>query len=94
MRNHAILGLASGPRVSNRNFGPGVFLRDTQWQSRFMHSSSDETLGHVTKVTAEGESKKNTSQMFLTGGKKLVNLVCFVWDVARKHIGAKNSRWW
>jgi hypothetical protein len=45
----------------------------------------DETLGRVTKVTAEGEQEKNTSQTFLTGGKKLVNQVCFVWAVARKH---------
>jgi hypothetical protein len=56
---------------------PGSLVLCTQVQ--------DETLGHVTKVTAEGEQEKNTSQTFLTGGKKLVNQVCFVWAVARKH---------
>jgi hypothetical protein len=29
----------------------------------------DETLGHVTKITAEGESEKNKIQTFLTGVK-------------------------
>jgi hypothetical protein len=88
VRNHAISGPRFVPEFQIGTLALAFFWEILNGSLVLCTQIQNETLGHVTKDTAEGEQEKSTSQTFLTGGKKLVNQVCFVLDVAGKHTTA------